>query len=189
MTAAATFRLIVSALDATGIPFMLTGSFASSFHGAPRATQDIDLVVAPTPDQLRALVSRFPAPDYYVDEEAALEALAAEGQFNILALDSGWKVDLMIRKSRPFSQVEFNRREPAVVEGLTLAIATVEDIILAKLEWAKMGESERQLEDVATLVHLRSADLDRAYLREWTTTLELEPQWQAAIARAGRPLD
>lgn len=184
MTAADTFREVVAALEATGIPFMLTGSFASSYHGAPRATQDIDLVVAPTASQLQALVSRFPAPEYYVDEEAALEALATEGQFNILVLESGWKVDVIIRKSRPFSRLEFDRRELAVVQGISLGIATVEDIILAKLEWAKLEGSERQLEDVATLLHLRAADLDYSYLRTWTPALGVEAQWQAAMTRA-----
>lgn len=186
MTATGTFRDVIAALEATGIPFMLTGSFASSYHGAPRATQDIDLVVAASASQIRELVRRFPAPEFYASEEAALEALATEGQFNILALQSGWKVDIIIRKSRPFSRTEFDRREPAVVLGIALEIATVEDIILAKLEWARLGGSERQIEDVVTLLQLRAADLDYAYLRAWSPVLGVEAQWQAALARAGR---
>ncbi len=57
---------------------MLTGSFASSYHGAPRATQDIDIVIAPSPDQLRALVRFLPETEYYVDLDAALDGLARE---------------------------------------------------------------------------------------------------------------
>ena len=51
------FRRVVAALERQAIPFMLTGSFASSFHGVPRATQDIDLVIAPNGEQLRGLSS------------------------------------------------------------------------------------------------------------------------------------
>ena len=40
-------RDIVARLDAAGIPFMVAGSFASSAHGMPRTTQDLDLVIAP----------------------------------------------------------------------------------------------------------------------------------------------
>lgn len=187
MTAAETIRQVIASLDAVGIPFMLTGSFASSFHGVPRATQDIDLVVDPTPTQLRAFVRRFASPEYYADEAAALEALATEGQFNILALRSGWKVDLIMRKSRPFSRVEFERRQPAIVEGISLAVVSLEDIILAKLEWAKWGASERQLDDVAALLRLRGPELDETYLQKWRESLALDAQWRSALARAGDP--
>jgi hypothetical protein len=54
---------MVGALDRAGIPYMLTGSFASSYHGTPRATQDIDIVVAPTTEQIRALVQLLPFDD------------------------------------------------------------------------------------------------------------------------------
>ncbi len=65
MTAEEVFRRAVDALERTGIPYMLTGSFASAFHGVPRATQDIDMVIAPTVDQVLALVRLLPASEYY----------------------------------------------------------------------------------------------------------------------------
>ncbi len=104
MTAEEVFRRVVDALQHTGIPYMLTGSFASAFHGVPRATQDIDMVIAPTVDQVRALVRLLPASEYYVDEDAALDAHRRQGQFNVVDFASGWKIDLIIRKSRPFSR-------------------------------------------------------------------------------------
>ena len=65
---------MIGILETTGIPYMLTGSFASSYHGLPRATQDIDFVISPTPDQIRALVRILPQDEYYIDENAALDA-------------------------------------------------------------------------------------------------------------------
>ena len=59
------------------------------------------------------------------------------------------KVDLILRKDRTFSVTEFERRETHEVEGMRLTLATPEDVLLAKLEWAKLGDSERQLEDAA----------------------------------------
>lgn len=185
MSVIGVFRLVTDALADTGIPYMLTGSFAGAFHGVPRATHEIDLVIAPTPAQVRALIRRFPPPRYYVDEAAALEALALEQQFNILDVETGWKIDLIIRKSRPFSLGEFDRRQTAVIDGVQLTIATAEDVILAKLEWAKLSDSARQVEDVASLVRLRSADLDRAYLDRWIAALGLDRQWDAARRGAG----
>ena len=101
MTAGDLFRRIITALDQAGIPHMLTGSFASAYHGSPRATQDIDLVIEADADRIRTLLESLPVEAYYVDRDAALAALESEGQFNVIDLASGWKIDLMIRKARP----------------------------------------------------------------------------------------
>ena len=63
MSASALLRLIAARLEALGIPFMLTGSVAAAFHGAGRATMDVDLVIDATRDQLRALVASLAALD------------------------------------------------------------------------------------------------------------------------------
>jgi len=182
------FGRVIGALERAGIPYMLTGSFASSYHGAPRATQDIDLVVAPTAEQLRALIRSLPSTEYYVDEDAAFEAQRHQGQFNIVDLATGWKVDLIIRKARPFSRREFDRREVANFHGLQVAIATVEDVLLAKLS-AKLGQSQRQIEDIARLLKVRADELDRQYLANWISQLGLGAQWEAACRVAGIPGD
>jgi hypothetical protein len=44
LTTGILFSRVIGALDRAGIRYMLTGSFASSYHGSPRATQDIDIV-------------------------------------------------------------------------------------------------------------------------------------------------
>jgi hypothetical protein len=104
------FRRIIAALHAAGIPYMLTGTFASSLHGLTRATQGIDLVIAPTESQLRDLVGNLPPEVYYVDLEAAHDALRQRTQFKVVDLDTGWKIDLIVRRNRPFSVQEFERR-------------------------------------------------------------------------------
>ena len=185
MIADEVFRRVVDALERAGIPYMLTGSFASSFHGVPRATQDIDLVISPTADQLRALVRLLPASEYYIDEDAALEAHRRQTQFNVVDLATGWKIDLILRKSRPFSREEFDRRLVVDFRGLRLAIATAEDVVIAKLEWAKLSQSQRQIEDAAAILRIRSSELDRAYLQRWIRQLLLQKQWEAACQAAG----
>jgi len=51
MSVSEVFRRITAALDQAGIAYMLSGSFASTFYGAPRSTQDIDMVIDATPEQ------------------------------------------------------------------------------------------------------------------------------------------
>lgn len=178
------FRRIVGALEAAGVPYMLTGSFASAHHGIPRATQDIDLVIAPTVEQLRALLQRLPETEYYVSEESALAALRRRGQFNVLDMATGWKVDLILRKDRDFSRVELSRKETVEMMGIHLAIATAEDVLLAKLEWTKIGGSDRHLEDAAGILTARRRELDRSYIERWVPELRVEREWKRVLGMA-----
>jgi len=173
-------RRVLRALEVAGVPYMLTGSFASAFHGAPRTTQDVDIVIAPTLGSLQKLVRQFPEDEYYVSREAALQAYGAESLFNVIDLSSGWKIDFIVRKSRPFSLEEFERRREADILGTTLFIASAEDVILSKLEWAKMSGSERQINDVVGILRTQGDDLDLRYVERWVAVLGLESQWQQA---------
>ena len=159
---------------------MLTGSLASAYYGAGRATMDIDLVIDATDSQLRALIESLSPDRFYASIDAALEAHRHESLFNVVDARSGWKVDLIVRKSRPFSRIEFERRVPVEFEGISLAIAAIEDVIVSKLEWARLGGSTRQIEDVAALLRVNGADIDHDYLARWVAELGLGVQWAAA---------
>ena len=185
MSIAGVFQRITAALDQAGIAYMLAGSFASTFYGAPRTTQDIDLVIAATPAQLRTFVSLLPADQYYADLNEALEAQKRESMFNVIDLATGWKIDLIPRKARAFSATEFQRRKPVSLQGIALFVASAEDVIVSKLEWAKLAQSQRHIEDVAGILRMRWDSLDRVYLEKWIVVLELEAEWVAAQRAAG----
>jgi hypothetical protein len=185
VNATASLRKFVDALERAGVPYMLTGSYASSFHSLPRATRDLDFVISPTREQIRALVAELPKDEFYVDERAALEALNGYGQFNAIDTTTGWKADFIIQKPRSFSRSEFERRYRAALDGVELTIATAEDVVLAKLEWAKLGASDRQIEDAATVLRARAQKLDWDYLDRWALQLGVEAQWSAAVRAAG----
>jgi len=177
-------RRFVDALEAAGVPYMLTGSFASGYYGHGRGTQDIDFVIMPTREQLRALVASFPDPVFYVDEQTAFQALRERGQFNVIDRENAYKADFIIQKEDAFNKEEFDRRIRATVYRVPLAIATAEDVILSKLEWARLGSSLRQIEDAAGILEVRSARLDRSYIEEWVERLGLQEQWTAALRSA-----
>ena len=172
---AATLR---SALAAAGVPYMVVGSFASSYHGEPRTTRDLDLVIDPAPDSLRGLVQHLEAAGFYASPEAADDALARRTQLNVVDPVSGWKADLIIRKETPFARAEFGRRLRAELPGGLEYVASAEDTVIAKLLWAREGESERQLRDVAAILAVSSGQLDRAYLERWVTSLDLGELWE-----------
>jgi hypothetical protein len=178
-------REMIAALNQARIPYMVVGSFASSLYGAGRATFDIDLVVSATPEQIEALLSLLPTAKYYFDLDAALTACRSKDMFNILDMEGGWKVDIIFEKSTPYHQQAFQRRSAAEIEQVPLVAATAEDTILSKLEWAKLGESSRQVEDVAGILKVRAEALDRAYIEKWVRELGVTSQWNTARKFAG----
>lgn len=179
------FRAVQQALESAHIPYMVTGSFASSAHGEPRSSKDIDIVIAPTREQLVELIRQFPAGKYHAAEHEALEAFEYRSMFNVIDYATGWKVDLIIKKQRPFSDAEFARRQELEFAGLRLSFATAEDILISKLEWVKEGESQRQLEDAAGILRVQGENLNVAYVEYWVRQLHLDDQWAAAKLRAG----
>jgi len=55
-------------------------------------------------------------------------------------LVTGWKIDLIIRKSRAFSEEEFRRRQQFNLEDIPLFVASAEDGGRSCLE-ARMGKA------------------------------------------------
>lgn len=167
---------IIGRLERAGIPYMVTGSLASSYHGEPRATRDIDIVVDPEPEALAGFVDDLLAADFYVDRDVALGALANRSQFNAIGPDAS-KVDFIIRRDRPFSWEELSRRQPADLLGTRGYVTTAEDLVLAKLEWAAASGSERQLSDVAGILAI-AGPLDTAYIDRWAVVLGVDDAWR-----------
>jgi len=173
-------RRVLVALERAGVPYMLTGSVAASYHGRPRATHDADLVIDPTPQQLDQLVADLDAAAFYVDGAGARAALEQRRQFNAIDTQSASKVDLIVRKERPYSLEELTRRQYVDLSfDRPVAMVTPEDAILSKLEWAqRSGDSVRQLRDAAGVLELNPG-VDRTYIERWAIELGVFEMWQA----------
>lgn len=185
MSLAGFLREVVEILKGAGVPHMLTGSLASAYYATPRATQDVDLVIdAAEGSALDRVVVGLASAGYYVDRDAAQEALRSHGQFNAIDPVGGWKVDLIIKKDRSFSRAEFDRRASASLLGVEVSVASLEDVVLAKLEWSKLGDSELQRRDVTQLLERAGARLDLSYVERWVRDLGLDDEWTNARERA-----
>jgi predicted nucleotidyltransferase len=179
------FRRVSEVLDSAVVPYMLTGSFVSSYYGVLRATHDIDIVIAPTQQSLKTLVSQLNEKDYYADLKAATDAHRELSMFNALDNQTGWKVDFIFCKSSAYAREAFQRRKSVNFHETRIFVASVEDVIVSKLEWAKMGESARQVEDVAAVFKKQHAAVDHSYVEKWVTELGLNSEWARARQFAG----
>ncbi|MFT7521196.1 MAG: hypothetical protein ACI9MC_003347, partial [Kiritimatiellia bacterium] len=91
MSVADFLQRLASALQRADVPYMITGSFASSFHGEPRMTRDVDLVIHSDANGVRRLIEELPNDDYYVDLDAAMDALRRRRRFDVIDMETGWK--------------------------------------------------------------------------------------------------
>ena len=180
---------VVSVLDSAGIEYMLTGSFATSLHGEPRSTHDIDLVVSLTRPQADRLLREFPPPDFYLSESAVHEAIASRRMFNLLDVREGDKVDFWLLTEEPFDQSRFARRRLETVFGIGAHVSSPEDTILAKLKWCRsVGGSEKHFGDALRVFEVQASSLDYEYLESWTEKLGLQALWQRLCDEA-EPID
>src|SRR3954465_13756317 len=87
---------VIDALEDLQIPYHVGGSFASSLHGVPRQTRDLDLVIDLPPARIPLFASRF-QDEFYLDTEAISRAIQRHSHFNLIHLTTGFKIDLFPR--------------------------------------------------------------------------------------------
>jgi hypothetical protein len=168
-------KLVIVRLNEVGIEYMLTGSLASSLQGEPRATHDIDLVIAIRDthrDIAPTLLKAFQDPQFYLDEDAIRSAIDASAMFNMIDTEEGNKVDFWVLTDDAFDQARFSRRTVEDFDGVPLQVSRPEDTILMKLRWAQMsGGSEKQFGDALRVYEVQHGLLDQGYLDAWATRL------------------
>src|SRR5262249_22871698 len=153
------------------IAYMVSGSIALNFYAQPRLTRDIDIVVALGHEDAERVTDLFAA-DFYIDADAVRSAIAQLGMFNIIHYDNVMKVDFIVRKYTPYRREEFARRIAVEIDGVSVWLATAEDLVLSKLVWAAESHSEVQLLDVRNLIRAVTG-LDWTYIERWADALTL----------------
>lgn len=162
-------RDVADALDRMRLPWYLTGSEALAAYGSPRQTLDVDIVVAADVRQLEALADVL-SPGRYVSEPATFGTRTIA---SLIDPAGAGKVDLIVRADDAWGREAMRRRRGwAHPTWGDVWVSSLEDLILAKLEWSE-GTSELQLRDVRQLLRLNAATIDRDYLGRWATDLGL----------------
>lgn len=166
---------IARLLERLGIPYHVGGSVASSAHGMYRASADIDFVIDPTVDQLEALAREL-EPEFYVSRPAMAEALSLRSTFNAIHDQTSFKIDFFIKGAAAFDAEELRRSIRQAVGdkgGHEVLLKSPEDTVLRKLEWFRRGGevSERQWQDVLSILAAGRAQLDEAHLDRWAREL------------------
>jgi hypothetical protein len=157
-----------------GIDYMLTGPLAMNYYAQPRMTRDVDVVVALGAGDAERVVGLFGG-DYYVAGESVVRAIERESVFNLIHQETVVKVDCIVRKSGDYRRLEFERRRAVRIRDFSVWIASKEDLIISKLDWARESRSELQLRDVKNLL---ATGYDAAYLEKWVSEMGLLDLWR-----------
>lgn len=186
---AAVISAVIEALDRLGVPYYIGGSIAGGIHGVYRATADVDFVADLHAEQTEALAHLLES-SFYADADMMRDAIRHRSSFNLLHLETGFKVDIFIPRRRAFDRSLFERRVslPLTAAGEGHAfVSDVEGTILAKLDWYRAGGevSERQWTDILGILKVKGPDVDRAYLRHWAAELGLTDLLERALDDAG----
>lgn len=168
-----TLRDFVTNADKLSIKYMVTGSFAMSAYGEIRYTRDIDIVIQIEGHDVTRFANSF-AGRYYVSDSSIKRAIDRRSMFNMVNFETGEKIDCIIQKDTDFAKESFGRRRKAVVAGIEFWTTTKEDLMIAKLDWARDSHSEMQIRDIANLSY---DEYDKTYLMGWIARLKLGDIW------------
>ena len=178
---------VLDALEALQIPYMVVGSFASTFWGRPRTTHDADLVVEIREEKVAEL-ARLLAPKFYAPPFVIEDAVRKRGQFNLIHLDYAFKVDLWMLRDSPYDVVCFQRRLLGVMFGREVWVSSPEDVILSKLLWYRAAPAlERQFQDVLGVYEIQEPYLEQDYLDRWARALGIADLLDRVKQEAAHP--
>jgi len=166
-------RLIAKLLAKAKIPYLLTGSFAVSYYGFPRATHDIDFIIETMGKNVHKLYRLIVSLDksYIVDKQQIKEAVLEPTQFDIFHKESGTKIDFWLTDDDEFEKIKFKRGREVHVNRQKVNIISPEDLILTKLTWCKKIMSERHMQDCRGIYLIQKEMLDKKYLSSWGNKL------------------
>jgi len=167
----------VDILDKLKIPYAIGGSVASSIYGQVRFTQDADVSVASFDGQIAKFCQAVEG-GFYVSRQAVQQAHQNASSFNVIYLDSAFKIDVFVVSDNPFKrQVLLRREKVAFEEGSDRMydLVSPEDIILLKLQWYMGGgaTSQKQWNDILGVLKNRQDKLDMSYLLDWASKLSV----------------
>lgn len=182
---AVSFTKLLERLD---ILYLVGGSVASSVHGEPRSTNDIDIVADIRPENLDAFVEAV-STDYYVSPTAARQAVRSGASFNVIHVGAAVKVDVFVAGSDQFNEERLRQHQLIEISDdppASIYIDTAEHSVLRKLEWFRRGGevSDRRWRDVVAILRLQGASLDRPHLTTWADRLGVSDLLQRAAAEA-----
>lgn len=158
---------VIQALDAIGMPHMLTGSLASNLYGVPRSSDDADLVLQTLEFDFASLRKEL-GPGLRIDPQLSFESITGTYRYIIKKLEGEpFKIELFFLSKDPHDRIRFERRKPTSFDGHATCVAAPEDVVITKLRWSQLGKRSKDVEDVRNVLAVQGNNLDWPYIEKW----------------------
>jgi hypothetical protein len=121
---------LCSLLNASGVEFLIVGGYAVAFHGAPRFTGDLDILIHPTLDQVQRALAAIEEFGFPSKQAAAQDVL---GQRSILQLGrQPVQIHVMTNISGVDWQTAWNSRRQGFYAGVPVFFIGREALVANK---------------------------------------------------------
>jgi len=180
-------KLVLAALDAAGVEYLIGGAIAEWAWGEPRATQDIDIVINLPIKAVGKFSKELEKRDMLVPAEIILDTILedrADIPINAIHMYSGLKADLYPVRSGDELRLSAFQRRQRVDYGPPIGriyIHSPEDLILYKLIYFGVSQQPKHSRDIAAILRAKQDQIDFGYIEEWTTRLGLSSLWKELL--------
>lgn len=183
-------RLVLDALEASGVEYMVAGALAVAAWAEARSTQDVDLVVNVPLERMQHLSEELEKRDMLVPADIILDLfleMRADLPVNAIHLGTGYKAELfLLRPGDVYRETAFARRR-LVDLGPPLGEVYVhapEDLILNKLRYFSLSQQPKHVRDITSILMAMHDELNLEYIKTWSARLGLSALWEDIQRRA-----
>lgn len=170
----------LKALNSLRIPYMITGAYAVSYYGMPRATHDLDVVIEIAAKDIEKICRKLKK-TCEIDEKMIENAVQYRTHFSVIYSKGDLRADLWILKNKPIENVKFERRQKISLFSVSTFMISPEDIILTKLDWYKRSKNTKHLDDAVGIIKVQDKKLDTIYIKNVIDKLEIKKYWEQAV--------
>jgi hypothetical protein len=158
--------VVIDALDALHVPYMVVGSFSTNFYGVARATHDADIVVQLQPGDIHKLAKHL-GPPFRLDPQMSFESVTATRRYVFNVGDSPFSVELFLLSDDAHDCERFARRRRAKVSGRDVFVPSPEDVVITKLRWLHAMSRRKDIDDLEHVIAVQADQIDWPYVYSW----------------------
>ena len=167
-------------LEACKTPYMVTGSVAGIVYGEPRLTNDVNLVVEISPENISNFIKAFPPDEYYCPPKEVIGVEAARdlrGRFNLVRNDTGFKADIHLMGVDPLHRWAMGKKRRINIGKTSIWLAPPEYVILRKMEFYQEGKSSKHISDIRAILKNMTDQVDHSKIESLAKEKGLSGIW------------
>ena len=179
--------LVIEALQAASVEYMVGGALALWAWGEPRSTMDLDLVISVPVETIPQLSEELKARDMLLPPDIILDAVIEERSnlpLNAIHMTSGFKADLyLLFPNDDLGQSAFSRRQQVDLgpQFGTLHVHSPEDLIIYKLWYYRVSRQTKHPRDIYAILYAQGDQIDHDYIQEWVERKGLGSAWEELL--------